>query len=82
VVAGDPPGLICEAQCFASIDGPITLVSNDRCRLARSRSASVPRALAEAVDTMWSRGPTCSASAAIDASSVMSTVSAVTSGWS
>jgi hypothetical protein len=78
----DPPALIRPAKCFASIVGPITLVSNDSCRLARSRSASVPRALAEAVDTMWSMCPTRSASAAIDSSSVMSTVSAVTSGSS
>jgi hypothetical protein len=28
------------AKCFASIVGPITLASNDSCRLALSRSAS------------------------------------------
>ena len=56
----------------------MTLVSNDARTASRERSASRPRARDHAVDTTWSMLPNRSPSAAIDASSVMSTSSVLT----
>jgi hypothetical protein len=74
-ITNDPPSLIFGARCLASISGPITFVSNDSRTLSRSRSASLPRARADAVHTTWSMPSSLSASAAIEASSVRSTAS-------
>jgi hypothetical protein len=76
----DPPADMRGARCLASINGPITLVSNDRLIASRSRSAMRPRARAEAVETTWPTAPTRLPKAAIEASSVRSTVSVAISG--
>jgi hypothetical protein len=59
--------------------GPITFVSSDAAIASRVRSGSRPRARADAVETMWSTLPIRSPRAAIEASSVRSTVSVVMS---
>jgi hypothetical protein len=65
------------ATCLASSSGPITLVSNDRLIASRSRSARRPRAPEEAVETTWPTAPSGLPRAAMEASSVRSTVSVV-----
>ena len=76
----DPPPVIRGARCLASINGPITLVSNDSLIASRSRSAMRPRARAEAVETTWPTAPSRLPRAAMEASSVRSTVSVVIPG--
>ena len=76
----EPPSVIRGARCLASISGPMTLVSKDSLIASRSRSGTRPRARAEAVDTTWSSEPSRSPSAAMDASSVRSTVSVLMPG--
>jgi len=62
------------------MSGPITLVSNDSRIASLSRSARRPRARADAVETTWSMLPMRSPSAAIESSSVTSTVSVLMAG--
>ena len=81
-MTNEPPVFIRGARCLASMSGPITLVSKDSRMASRSRSGTRPRARAEAVDTTWSSVPSRSPSAAMDASSVRSTVSVLMPGSS
>ena len=76
----EPPSFIRGARCLASMSGPITLVSNDSRIASRSRSAIRPRTRAEAVETTWSTVPSRSPRAAMEASSVRSTISVLTPG--
>ena len=79
-MTNDPPSLIRGARCLASISGPITLVSKDRLIASRSSPATRPRARAEAVETTWPTVPSRLPRAAMEASSVRSTVSVLMPG--